>query len=166
MPTPDLKGIRERMERATPGPWAWAQTAEKGYGANVGAECFAEDDERCERPLSGDLSERRDDFEVGQPIADLWHQLAASDAEFIAHARSDVPDLVREVERLTAENERLRGERYGLRQHLLEAARENPVCGCGHAMSDHAADAPAYVPCAWCDCTDFLSSAPSRDGSP
>ncbi len=91
---PDLTAIRERCEAATEGPWAWATTAEKGYGANVGAGVFAEDDEECERPLSGDLNDRKDDYFVNEPIADLGHQDCNSDAAFIASARTDLPACI------------------------------------------------------------------------
>lgn len=49
------------------------------------------------------------------------------DAEFIAHARKDIPTLVTEVERLTAENERLDGlysEKYMLVTHYKNAVYE------------------------------------------
>ena len=92
-----LEGIQSRADAATPGPWAWAQTTEKGYGANVGAGCYADNDYNCERPLVGDLSDRADDYYVDQPIAELGHQSANADAEFIAHARSDIPALLAEL---------------------------------------------------------------------
>lgn len=66
MTTPmDLEGIRERAEKASPGPW------------NVLA---------C------------------QMMYEEWN---AEDGEFIAHARTDVPLLLAEVERLRAESARL-----------------------------------------------------------
>ena len=89
-----LAQIEARLKAATPGPWAWANTGEKCYGANVGAEVIAEDDEEAEHPLAGDLSDREDDYQVLQPIAELSHQNCARDAEFIADAPADIAWLI------------------------------------------------------------------------
>lgn len=98
----DVDAIEARANAATPRPWAWAQTAEKGYGANVGAGCFAEDDVNCLRPLDGDLTHRTDDYHVDSPVGELYGQRAAPNAAFIAHARQDVPALIAEVRALRA----------------------------------------------------------------
>lgn len=79
----DLEAIKNRYESATPGPWwsesgiihapAWWDGAESGAACHP-ADCF----ERSGRD---------------------WR----ADADFIAHARTDVPNLLAEVERLRAE---------------------------------------------------------------
>jgi uncharacterized protein (UPF0335 family) len=81
------QAIRERCEAATPGQWKWKQ---------------------C--PVGHDLVSRSEDDQVRGLVVltcDLdW--VLDSDAEFIAHAREDVPALLDEVERLEQENQRLR----------------------------------------------------------
>jgi hypothetical protein len=97
LPVEEIRALGELEANATPGPWAWAQTAEKGYGANIGAGCCAEDDADCRTPLAGDLSGREDDWYVDQPIAELWHQAAAPDAAFIVALRNAAPALIGEA---------------------------------------------------------------------
>lgn len=63
----ELTQIKERAEKATPGPWK----------SHADGTVF---------------------LEHTQDIADVWTN--NEDAEFIAHAREDVPRLVAEVERL------------------------------------------------------------------
>jgi len=77
----DLAAIKARCDRATDGPW------------NV-------------RELPLDYAEVSD--RDSNTVADAWH---INDAYFIANARTDVPALVAEVERLRAEVERLTNER-------------------------------------------------------
>lgn len=74
----NIREIRKRAEAATPGPWS-------ANGGDVRAAVYA--DGRTARIIYG-----------GMPY----------DAEFIAHAREDVPALLAEVERLRGENEWLR----------------------------------------------------------
>jgi hypothetical protein len=70
----ELEAIRKRAEAATQGPWFDSETVY--VVSNV----------------SGDSIEWDADF-----IAETQEQ---SDAEFIAHAREDVPKLLAEIERL------------------------------------------------------------------
>jgi len=76
----DIKAIRERVEKATPGPWGWdlyyiVGRVPKGRpGGEVIGEMRATVD-RLEYPLS----QRK------------------ADAEFIAHARQDIPDLLEKL---------------------------------------------------------------------
>jgi hypothetical protein len=129
-----LAEIAARSKAATPGPWAYAQTAEKGYGANVGSGCFAEDDVTCSRPLSGDLTHREDDYHVDEGVAEMSSRDAFANARFIAHAREDVPWLAAEVRRLRsalAEAQR-DGERWKrLAARWLLIARQR-----GHGVPD------------------------------
>lgn len=73
----EIAAIRERADKATPGPWV-----------------AADDDETT--------------LAIDAPNVGLFAWLDAEkhyeDAEFIAHARSDVPALLDEIDRLTAEN--------------------------------------------------------------
>jgi hypothetical protein len=74
----ELRAIKERCEKATPGPWEWSDGT-----------CDDEDGERH-------------GYRCGPMWVDVCDQLAVPvvDAEFIAHAREDVPALLAEVERL------------------------------------------------------------------
>ena len=77
----DLRSIRERAARATPGPWCVAGSPRDFVIAKHGGS------ERCsDNPVVW----ADDDCLSGSPV----------DAEFIAHARADVPRLADEVDRL------------------------------------------------------------------
>lgn len=84
-----LDEIRARCEKATPGPWeeqVMFHSEEPGHSA-AGPHCVP------------DLSnEDVDELEADE----LAEEQAQADAAFIAAARSDVPWLVSEVERLRA----------------------------------------------------------------
>lgn len=71
-----LAEIRERCEKATPGPWEWD---ERGWTIEGSGKSIVETDCRCYPP--------EDD-----------------DASFIIHARTDLPDLLAAYEALKAEN--------------------------------------------------------------
>lgn len=76
---PDLDAIRARVEAATPGPWfAWS----RGVGWLIGLD---PDANQC---IPGGFR------------TDIARE---ADAEFIAHARTDVPALLAEVEQLRAQ---------------------------------------------------------------
>ena len=78
----DLNAIRKRAEAASSGPWAW-EWADNGT-----------------------------EIEIVQPHLFLSPIVAETgiqaDAEFIANARTDVPALIAEIERLRAENTQLK----------------------------------------------------------
>ncbi|UYZ12187.1 hypothetical protein A6764_00045 [Brevibacillus sp. WF146] len=76
----ELTAIRERAEKATPGPWLWS-------GAKVlnGKYMFVPQGSY----LADTLITFGDTYENG-----------GYDAEFIAHAREDIPRLLAEIERL------------------------------------------------------------------
>lgn len=79
-----LAEIKARAEAATPGPWEpfeWYHSDDGGWAA-VG-------------PHHVDV----DGYEPDEP-GSLIHERATLDAAFISAARTDVPDLVAEVERL------------------------------------------------------------------
>jgi hypothetical protein len=81
--TQELEAIRKRAEQATEGPWYTAHTADERLIVNKDGGIF-----------SGEYSR-------------------LNDADFIANARTDIPKLLAEVERLQAESN-------GYRSALLE----------------------------------------------
>lgn len=82
----DLDAIRERADAATKGPWHVEYCGERGYPQRV-----------CN--------------DAAVTVADThWGGGGlAPDAEFIAHAREDVPALLAEIQQLRAELEAVRG---------------------------------------------------------
>ena len=107
-----LDAIKARCEAATPGPWA---VAGKGVGA-------ADDDRR---PWIIAPDGEADPwwvamFETEVPNSDF----GLENAEFAAHARTDVPALVAEVERLGAENGELRTLLAGQSNLVVRKAKE------------------------------------------
>jgi len=139
----DLAAIRARADAATPGPW-------KLWGMSVLAD-----------PV-GDSNLDTAILVANTAFRDANGRLRTNDADFIAAARTDVPALLAEVERLTrivngydrtpaeqraaeaeAEVERLRAEVRRLRDYLDLPICRNPGCmvvyfggdvcpGCGH----------------------------------
>ncbi|WP_338461658.1 hypothetical protein V5G20_18060 [Brevibacillus borstelensis] len=73
----ELVAIRERAERATPGPWA------------------LDYDDESRRPCVEAVTVPS--WGGGVIVADCAHDV---DAEFITHAREDIPKLLAEIERL------------------------------------------------------------------
>jgi hypothetical protein len=75
----EIEAIKRQCAAATPGPWTvdfgFNIKCGDGYGLNA----------------DGDFSAEHED---------AWRQRKESNADFIAHARTDVPSLVAEVERL------------------------------------------------------------------
>jgi len=101
----ELNAIKDRMMKATVGPWAWEQYGEKVNGYHIGI-AMDKNDNQCE----GHVDTERYDEDQDVFIEDiLWKEnvgnvedstLNYSDADFIAHAREDIPKLVAEIERL------------------------------------------------------------------
>lgn len=83
----DLDAIERRLDAATPGPWhegdGWVYTLP-----------VYEDDDRLSDVLGMDF--------VDDDRAAAEHDRASRNAQFIAHARTDVADLLAEVRRLRA----------------------------------------------------------------
>lgn len=103
----DLDAIEARAEAATEGPWHAAD--EHGNWAGAGpAWCVCLMRPGFEGMDDSDVDERGRRGGYLGDIADIGDSEA--DAEFIAHARTDVPALVAAVRTLTAENERLQAE--------------------------------------------------------
>jgi hypothetical protein len=89
MTNEELKAIRERAEAATPGPWYWEKLDADGWNDTEMPCLVSASDEGvmdfgdCEQYYPTEGSPPNDE-----------------DAEFIAHAREDVPKLLAEIERL------------------------------------------------------------------
>jgi hypothetical protein len=90
----DLDAIKARADAATPGPWAWDNRGDKCDDIQLGVACDAK-----ENPLTGYFDD--DDAIYVEQVAESLSR--AADADFIAHARTDVPALCDAVERLTAD---------------------------------------------------------------
>lgn len=91
----DLEAIRKRCEAATPAPWMGPRLTDDSPPGWIGV-YEAEDDEAPIPFAKLFVTGRHDDAS------------AVPDAEFIAHAREDIPLLIAEVERQAAEVQRLR----------------------------------------------------------
>jgi hypothetical protein len=94
-----LAAIRARVEQATPGPW------HAYIGVNTGLWVV---DQVLGPIVCSNLGPDRNRY-------------SGPNADFIASAREDVPDLLAEVERLTAENQRLTSE-FNLARGRFEGA--------------------------------------------
>ena len=95
--TPDeLAAIRERCDKATPGPWTVKRRYSNGCEIVPRITCAPDDDRGC-----GWIADA-----IGAPY--LGHESTIPNAEFIAAARTSVPRLLDEVDRLHRENGRLR----------------------------------------------------------
>ena len=92
-----LEAIEAREQAATPGPWEKSFLSED-YGAGYCMTTFfvKQPDGNLYRIGSADTSEK--------------YIEENSNAEFVAHARPDVPALIAEVKRLNAEVERMTRE--------------------------------------------------------
>ncbi len=87
MDNEELQAIKQRVDAATPGPWTAKARASDGYvDSFLGVEV------------------------EGPPDAQRGQFSRMEDADFIAHARDDVPALVAEVEQLRAEVDQLQSK--------------------------------------------------------
>jgi hypothetical protein len=98
--------IKARADKATPGPWGIGNKTTIGLGIeNMGGGAYNYDAELAEIcpdfDRAFDLRGRNEEIKVAS---------AEDDAEFVAHARQDVPALLAEVERLKAELAQLRAD--------------------------------------------------------
>lgn len=110
----ELEAIRERCEKATPGPWQWTSCGEKCYSFVLGSFAYmeSEDDPPPGRIETESFDEAKEEYVTtafcNDFVASCEEQSGSDDFEFISHSRTDIPRLLAEVARLTAENERLR----------------------------------------------------------
>jgi hypothetical protein len=88
----DLEAIRRRVDAATPGPWEHVDHGDGPDSTFMG----------CGQVIT--LGERVMGGDICAPSGDCYPRSGyrpLDDMAFIAAARSDVPDLLAEVERLT-----------------------------------------------------------------
>lgn len=97
----ELQKIRERAEKATPGPWLYRSDT----SSEQAIEC-----EECgtEFPEQGYSLRSTDQYEVLHGELYGMESLCKPNGEFIAHARTDIPRLLACVERLVEELEWLK----------------------------------------------------------
>jgi len=84
MTSPQLEAIRTRMKNASDGPWS-VRRIPNTFASQAG--------DRYTHPCVRG-------FRVPRRIYDLAWQQVEADAEFIAHARNDIPMLLEEIEHL------------------------------------------------------------------
>jgi hypothetical protein len=116
--------VRARLEATTPGEWTAV---------------LLPPNEHHKHPVHWVKARYEDGTtEMSQVVADCpWRQ---SDAEFIAHARQDVPALLAEVERLQAEVAEQRRYTIGLEAAVCQC---QPACENGEYL--HEADCPVVL---------------------
>ncbi len=110
----ELNEIEERAAKATPGPWFHNKSGSIIY------------------PVQGDTN----GHQLIQASNSYYDPGWSIDADFIANARTDVPDLLAEVERLTAENARLRAMAQDTCTWTEDGDNDNDVWDteCGEAV--------------------------------
>jgi hypothetical protein len=107
---PDLAAIQRRREAATPGDW---EVVEIPNPLNaLGSEKIPNSTRRPELQIQ--TAWVHPQLKDKHPIVGIWYgpyheraytvMLRPEDAEFIAHARTDIPALLAEIERLTHRN--------------------------------------------------------------
>ena len=96
MTNDELEAVRARAAKATPGPWEADHGCAKGYGPAAWATVVAPDGKVLFDTINGGhvlLTDPDYEGEWRDETGDL-------NATFIAHARTDIPALLDEVERL------------------------------------------------------------------
>jgi hypothetical protein len=110
MLTPDeLKAIEERCEKATPGPWVHRMNHHARNQQVQSSEVGLEGDDPESRPLF-----------TGWAWKPGGHRDARPNAEFIAHARTDIPALLAHIQEQEATAQR----REEILSDLGKVARE------------------------------------------
>lgn len=111
----DIKTIRDRAEAATPGPWNDVRIGRVGNGSGASHE---------EQIVNAD----------GVGVVIQTHDgsdQAMANTVFVCHARTDIPDLCDEVERLRAGVR----EAAAIATRILLAECEDTACTCDLAMA-------------------------------
>lgn len=105
---PSIEAIRARAAKATPGPWKhWFDDSDDAVKDDVRV-CFTRDGKQCEWCIALASSEA----EEPQEMVARWR----ADADFIAHAREDVPELLALVDAKDARLAELEAELAGIRE--------------------------------------------------
>jgi hypothetical protein len=99
----DIKAIKERCDRATPGPWNVDQKAQ-GDCTNLDIDCGKTVcDESCKECEWYEFFTGASIDKILTLRLDEWDGINDADADFIAHAREDIPALIAEIESLQAQ---------------------------------------------------------------
>lgn len=126
-PAVDLDAIRKRTDAATTGPWRLVTDfcdCQPDYGCRHG------DFPHALRLPVHKASARKQECDPADSLDSFSHEasdfgdLTMETAEFIAHARTDVPALLAQVDRLAAEVSRLQGRAERYRDMHDRAAKE------------------------------------------
>ena len=137
----DLETIEQRANAATEGPWRAAVVAR-----------FVDDD-GCERGKGAIYPAGPS----GPPPLFVTPDWLAADAEFIAHARDDVPALLAEVRRLQAAEQRVRALHHPVpaptSQHYRCEPYECDRAGEGE-LRDECGECGRWYPCPTIDALD------------
>ena len=111
----ELDAIRARADAATPGPWRYVRDTDGYRDAGFFVEPAGDIDfdwddyivAACDTRTI--VEEEGIDWEArGLPGNPGFGVMKLNDADFIAHAREDIPALVAEIDRLRAENDQVR----------------------------------------------------------
>ena len=112
----ELEAIRQRAEQATPGPWFW-DTNRRHRSIMLkahqnGGTCIMDFTRWGMHSAQPRINDNSDLFGGILRTMEEYDksELANPNADFIAHARQDIPDLLAEVKRLNEVNARLRAE--------------------------------------------------------
>ncbi len=122
---PDLKAIRERCELATPEPW---QVAPDSTGGGIHTQWF-------HGQLGGPVPVATVAHTIEKDKPAHYCYILPEDAEFIAHARTDIPAMLDYIASLESRCEKLEGENKLLRKEVQrQALNPEPRCErCGQA---------------------------------
>lgn len=125
MLTPErLKEIKQRAERATPGPWtSLSDDRYRRRTMNIRAACHPR------KPLVAQTATGARAGICGGRVYDNGEDYRHDNAEFIANAREDVPALVAEVERLWGLVIALRDELRWWRSRAAKIRRDSWIAG-------------------------------------
>lgn len=115
MTNKELDAIYERVNKASTGPWTVEANGYSGKNWLIGTVCVwlgasCQDDKY--------YSVTTDSVHASDLAGD-----ARTDADFIAHARTDIPALLAEVNRLRNELQAALGDVYRLEEELSEEAQ-------------------------------------------
>lgn len=101
----ELAAIKERARKASPGPWAWAGSSSADLSLES-KEDESWDGEEAEFMFFDRLRGAAGAILWGIRLTDYSGEIGAhcaADAHFIAHARKDIPNLLRTLEAMQQE---------------------------------------------------------------
>jgi hypothetical protein len=144
--TLDLEAIETRTNGASPAPWTFRDVSGAGLqisailpaGFKFDATCRDADGNRefMHYTMRQDIWVQIADARWVQFGTGPWTELQERNAEFIAHARADVPALVEEVKRLTAHNTALRATVLTMQADMRDRAAKIASDHVGRAERD------------------------------